>query len=45
MFKIYDWANNEMPFGDFKTFEEAWDYLLTKFENDEDLEEYEVRGE
>jgi hypothetical protein len=39
---IKDWAGNEMNFGVFGSFDEAWDYLLNRFENDEDLGEFEV---
>jgi hypothetical protein len=37
---IKDWAGNEMPFGEFETAEDAWEYLYIKFEhidNEEDL--------
>lgn len=39
-FIVEDWAGNEMNYGTFATFEDAWDYLLGKFSKDEDLQEY-----
>ena len=42
MYKIYDWASNEMNFGEFETFDDAWCYLLERFEDDDDLGEYYV---
>lgn len=41
-FKIFDWAGNA-PFGEklFKTFDEAWEFLFSRFE-DEDLQEFVV---
>lgn len=41
-FRIIDWAFNEMNFGHFKSFQDAWGFLYGKFESDEDLGEYEV---
>lgn len=36
---IKDWANNEMNFGDFKTFEDAWSFIYEKYQdlNEEDF--------
>lgn len=31
-----------MDFGTFKTFDDAWGYLLEKFDDEEDLQEYHV---
>lgn len=31
-----------MNFGSFETFEDAWDYIFDKFENEEDREEFHV---
>ena len=41
---IVDWANNPTfgEFTTFETFEDAWEFLLEKFESDEDLQEFYV---
>jgi len=39
---IQDWTGQEMNFGTFKTFGDAWAYLQKKFSRDTDLQEYEV---
>lgn len=40
-FIIKDWTGNIMFNGKtFKTFDDAWDYLFSRFDNDEDLEEF-----
>ena len=40
-FIIQDWAGNELTdFGTFKSFDDAWEFLLSKFDNDEDLGEF-----
>lgn len=41
-FKIYDWAGNLMPFGEFETFEDAWEHIYSLFENEDDFQEFEV---
>lgn len=41
-FVIQDWTGREMDYGTFATFLDAGEYLLEKFPNDEDLQEYYV---
>jgi hypothetical protein len=40
MFVVKDWADNLMNFGSFESFDDAWGYLLEKFESEDDLQEY-----
>jgi hypothetical protein len=40
MFVIKDWAGNTMNYGQFHSFDDAWEYLQEKFESEEDLQEY-----
>lgn len=47
-FKIYDWAGNEMNWGTFKEFEDAWGFIYDKFRHlgddaEDEFGEYEVR--
>lgn len=47
MFKIYDWAGNRIGLKSFKTFEDAWDYILGDLTDklslvEEDYQEYYV---
>lgn len=37
---IQDWTGAVMNFGEFYTFQDAWDFILNKFPNDEDRDEY-----
>jgi len=40
-YKIVDWMNNRMfPNKVFKTFEDGWEYIYKKFDNEEDYQEY-----
>jgi hypothetical protein len=41
-FKVYDWAGNEMAFGEFPTFDDAWADVMRRFPNEEDLQEFYV---
>lgn len=47
---IYDWAGNKLyQHGTFKSFEDAWDYILGEMTDalgltDEDYQEYDVRA-
>jgi len=39
MFKIFDWAGNELTkHGTFETFEDAWDYIFEHFEEEDHQE-------
>lgn len=40
-FIVEDWAGNLMNFGEFPSFEDAWEYIYTHFEED-DFQEFEV---
>lgn len=44
MFLIYDWAGNLMNFGEFKTFDDAEEFLCTKLGTryEIDRQEYEI---
>lgn len=49
MFKIYDWAGNDLTYahGLFKTFQDAWDYIVGDMTdklklNEDDYQEYYV---
>ena len=39
-FVIKDWTGTTMDFGLFDSFDEALSFLIKKFPNDEDLQEY-----
>ena len=40
-YKIVDWMNNRIfPNKVFKTFEDGWEYIYNKFDNEEDHQEY-----
>jgi len=40
-YKIVDWMNNRIfPNKVFETFEDGWDYIYKKFDNEEDHQEY-----
>ena len=40
-FKIVDWMNNRIfPDKAFSSFEHGWDYIYSKFDNEEDHQEY-----
>lgn len=42
-FIIYDWAGNQpFPSESFDSFQDAWDFLLSRFTEDEDLGEFYV---
>lgn len=42
MYIIKDWADNLMNFGEFKSFQDAWDYLYIEFESEKDDQEFYV---
>lgn len=47
-FKIYDWAGNDLNQPTFKSFDDAWDYILGELTDrlnleENDYQEYEVR--
>jgi len=40
-YKIVDWMNNRIfPNKIFKSFEDGWEYIYNKFDNQEDHQEY-----
>ena len=40
-YKIVDWMNNRIfPNKVFKSFEDGWEYIYKKFDNEEDHQEY-----
>jgi len=42
-YKIVDWMNNRIfPDKIFNTFEDGWEYIYNKFNNEEDHQEYYV---
>jgi len=41
-YHVEDWAGNVMNYGEFASFQDGWDYVLAKFPNDEDSQEYYV---
>ena len=42
-YKIVDWMNNRIfPDKIFKSFEHGWEYIYSKFDNNEDHQEYYV---
>lgn len=42
-FVIFDWAGNrKFPSKKFRTLEDGWDFLMAKFDSDEDLGEFQV---
>jgi len=42
-FKIVDWMNNRIfPDKAFSSFEHGWEYIYSKFDNEEDHQEYYV---
>lgn len=48
LYAIYDWAGNKLGVhGRFDSFESAWEYIIGEMglEDEEDIEEYEVRCE
>ena len=52
MYKIFDWAGNDLSqwHGTFKTFDDAWEYILGEMTDklglvEEDYQEYQVLNE